>query len=173
MHASVKYTEMLFAGSDKFPTKEVVHGVQAAATEGGPTRDTAMGVASLDSEGLYRVEHHVHRVIWVPAGADSLKKPLLVCAHLEGTGHRGVDATMARRDQHCVYNRGKTLQHFTVGDYVLVARESRQGKHRKLMSTWTGPWRVANNNKARVRSAALGHTPNCETSTWRACGLRQ
>ena len=54
---------MVFAGSDKFPTKEVVRGVQAAAAEGGPTRDTAMGVASRDSEGLYRVEHHGHRVI--------------------------------------------------------------------------------------------------------------
>ena len=85
-HASVKYTEVLFAGSDEFPTKEVVRGVQAAAAEGGPTRDTAMGVASRDSEGLYRVEHHDHLVIWVPAGADSLKKRLLVCAHLEGTG---------------------------------------------------------------------------------------
>jgi len=150
VHASVKYTEVLFAGSDKFPTKEVVRGVQAAAAEGGPTRDTAMGVASRDSEGLYRVEHHGHRVIWVPAGADSLKKRLLVCAHLEGTGHRGVDATMARLERHCVWDRGKTLPHFTVGDYVLVARVSRQGKHRKLMSTWTGPWRVANDDKEHV-----------------------
>ena len=74
MPASVKYTEVLFAGSDKFPTKKVVRGVEAAAAEGGPTRDTVMGVASLDSEGLYRVEHRDHRVIWVPAGADSLKK---------------------------------------------------------------------------------------------------
>ena len=74
MHASVKHTEVFFAGSDKFPAKEVVRGVQAVAAEGGPTRDTALGVASLDSKGLYRVEHHVHRVIWVPAGADSLKK---------------------------------------------------------------------------------------------------
>ena len=85
---------MLFAGSNKFPTKEVVLGVQAAAAEGGPNRDTAMGVASRDYEGLYRVEHPGHRVIWVPAGADSLKKRLLACARLEGTGHRGVDATM-------------------------------------------------------------------------------
>ena len=134
MHASVKYTEVLFAGGDKFPTKEVVHGVQAATAEGGPTRDTAMGVVSVDSEGLYRV-HHGHRVIWVPAGTDSLKKRLLVCAHLEGTEHRGLDATMARLEQHCVWDRGKTLPNFTVGDYVLVARVSRQGKHRKLMST--------------------------------------
>ena len=81
-HASVKYTEKIFAGSGKFPTKEVVRGVQAAAAEGGPTRDTAMGVPSVDSEGLYRVGHHGHRMIWVPAGADSLEKRLLVCAHL-------------------------------------------------------------------------------------------
>ena len=78
------------------------------------------------------MEHHGHRMIWVPAGADSLKKRLLVCAHLEGTGHRGVDATMARLERHCVWDRVKTLPHFTVGDYVLVARVSRQGKHRML-----------------------------------------
>ena len=63
MHASIKYTEVLFPGSDKFPTKEIVRGVQAAAAEDGPTLDTALGLASLDSEGLYRVEHHGHRVI--------------------------------------------------------------------------------------------------------------
>ena len=68
MHASVKYTEVLFAGSDKFPTKEVVHGVQAAAAESGPTRGTAMRVASLNSEDLYLMEHHRHRGMWVPGG---------------------------------------------------------------------------------------------------------
>ena len=63
VQASVKYTEVLFAGSDSFPTKEVLRGVQAAAAEGGPTLDTALGVASLDCQGLYPVEHHGHRVI--------------------------------------------------------------------------------------------------------------
>ena len=102
MHASVKYAEVLFAGSDKFPTKEVVRDVQAAAAGNGPTLDTALGVASIDSEGVYRVEYHDHRVIWVPTEAESLKKRLLVCAHLEGAGHRGVDTTMARLERHCV-----------------------------------------------------------------------
>ena len=51
---------------------------------------------------LVWVEHRGHRVIWVPAWADSLKKRLLVCAHPEGSGHRGVDATMARLERHCV-----------------------------------------------------------------------
>ena len=40
-----------------------------------------------------------------------------------------------RRHHRARGSRGKTLPHFTVGDYVLVARVSRQGKHRKLMST--------------------------------------
>ena len=109
-HASVKYTEALFAGSDKFPTKEVVRGVPATAAEGGPTHYTAMGVASLDSAGLYPVKYHGHRLIWALAVADSLKKRLLVCAHLEGTGHRGVDAAMARLGRHCVWDRGKTCR---------------------------------------------------------------
>ena len=100
MHPGIKCTEMLFAGRDKFPPKEVVRGVQAAAAKGRPTLDTALGVASLDSEGLFRVEHRGHRVIWVPGGADSLKKRLLVCAHLEGAGHRGVDAKMDRLGRH-------------------------------------------------------------------------
>ena len=89
----------------------------------------------LNSEVLYPVEHHGHRVIGVSARADSPKKRLLVCAHLQGTGHGGVDATMARPERHCMWDRGKILPHFTVGDYVLVARVSRQGKHRRLMST--------------------------------------
>ena len=49
------------------------------------------------------MEYHGHRVIWVPAEAESLKKPLLVCAHLKGAGHRVVDATMARLERHCVW----------------------------------------------------------------------
>ena len=31
-----------------------------------------------------------------------------------------------------------------------MPRVSTQGKHRKLMSTWTGPWRVANDDKEHV-----------------------
>ena len=81
------------------------------------------------------MEHHGHRVIWVPAGADFLKKRLLVCAHLEATGHHEVDATKTRFEWHCTWDHGKTLPHFTVDDYVLVARVSRLGKQCKLIST--------------------------------------
>ena len=103
MHASVKYTEVRFAGSDKFPTKEVVRGVKAAAAEGGSTLDTALRLDSLDSEGLYRVGHHAPRVIWAPAGGDSLNETTAAVCPPGGVGHRGVDATMARFERHCVW----------------------------------------------------------------------
>ena len=63
VHASVKYVEALSPGRDKFPTKEVVRGVQAAGARDGPILGTALRVASLNSEGLYRVQCHGHRVI--------------------------------------------------------------------------------------------------------------
>ena len=142
----------------------------AAAAEGGPTRDSVMGVVSLDSDGLYQVEHHGYRVVWVPAGADSLNKRLLVCAHLEETGHRGVDATMARLERYCLWDRGKTLPHFVVGYFVLVARGSRQGKHCKLMRTWTGSSRVANDDKEQVY--AVKHLVTAELRDVHVAGMR-
>ena len=57
-----------------------------------------------------------------------------------------------RRHHRARGSRGKTLPHCTIGGYVLVARVSKQSKHRKLMSTWTGPWRVANDDKEHVYS---------------------
>ena len=103
MHASVKYAEVLFLESDKFPTKEVMRGAQATAAGDGSALDTALRVASSqDSKGIRRVEYHGHRVIWVPAEAESPKKRLLVCSQLEGARHRGVDATMARLERNYV-----------------------------------------------------------------------
>ena len=116
------------------------------------------------------MEQHGHRVIWMPAGADSLEKRPLLCAYLEGVGHRGVDATMARLQRHCVWDRGKTLPHFTVGEYHLVAGVSRQGKRRKLMSTWTGPWRVANDDKEHVY--AVQHLVTAELRDFNVARMR-
>ena len=69
-----------------------------------------------------------------------------------------------RRHHRARGSRGKTLPHFTVGDYVL-------GKHRKLMSTWTGPWRVAIDDKEHVYAVPHLVTAEPVTSTWRGCGL--
>ena len=47
VYANVKYAEMLFEGSDKSPTKEVVRGVSVAAAGDGPTLQTALRVFSI------------------------------------------------------------------------------------------------------------------------------
>ena len=57
-----------------FDEGHCAYSMQAAAAGNGPTIDTALGVASLESGRLYRVEYHGHRVIWVPAEAESLTK---------------------------------------------------------------------------------------------------
>ena len=102
------------------------------------------------------MEYHHHRVIWVPVGADSLEKRLLVCSHLEGDGHRGDDATMARLERHCVWERGKTLPHFTVrsGCSSVQAGQAPQapGPLDRTVAC------CQRRQRARVRSVALGHS---------------
>ena len=46
----------LFAGGDKFPTKEVMRGVQAAAEGDRPTLDTALGVILLNDRDVMETE---------------------------------------------------------------------------------------------------------------------
>ena len=77
-----------------------------------------------------------------------------------------------RRHHRARGSRGKTLPRFTVGAYLLVARESRQGKHRSLMSTWTGPSGVANDKNTAMRCSPWSQA-NCATSMWRGCVLRR
>ena len=104
-----------------FSTEDVERGVRAGAVGGGPTLNVELGVATLNSEGLYWVGHHGHHVICVPSGDDALKKRPLVCAHLKGTGPRGVNVTIPLLERQILWERGKTLPHFTVGNYVSVA----------------------------------------------------
>ena len=44
------------------------------------------------------------------------------------------------------------LPKFAVGDFVLYSRVRRQGVTPKLMSTWTGPWRVVGADHSHVYS---------------------
>ena len=60
------------------------------------------------------------------------------------------------------------LPKFAVVDFVLYARVRRQGVTPKLMSTWTGPWRVVGADHSHVYSvqnivSGKAHRP-CRTS---------
>ena len=46
-------------------------------------------------------------------------------------------------------SRGQ-LPNFAVGNYVMVARVWRPGSTPKLVSTWTGPWRIVTADKVHV-----------------------
>ena len=168
-HASIKYTEVPFVGSDTFPTKEVARGVQAAAADGGPTRDTALGLASLDSEGLYRVEYHGHSMVWLPGDAGSMKKRLLVCANLEGAGHRGVHATAvprvgARQDPDAFH--GRRLRSGGLSVQAGQAPQAQENLDRI--------GRVGNHDEDNTcTQCSTWSQPNCATSTWRDAILRR
>ena len=57
---------------------------------------------------------------------------------------QAVRAVSRRRESNWV------LPNFAVGDYVLMARVRSPGKTSKMVSTWTGPWRVTNAEQART-----------------------
>ena len=62
-------------------------------------------------------------------------------------------AVAASRDTKRKIAQGKAvLPTFAIGDFVLYARVRRQGVTPKLMSAWTGPWRVVGADHSHVYS---------------------
>lgn len=54
---------------------------------------------------------------------------------------------IARRKSRHRASRGVLRSFTVVGDYVLDAGVTRRGRHRMLVSAWTGPWRGVNDNR--------------------------
>ena len=75
------------APTDEMPDKGNGRDVQAAAAGNHATVPTRFGPATVDSEGLFRVDHRGRRVLWIPAKAEEPKKRLPVCAHMQDAGH--------------------------------------------------------------------------------------
>lgn len=65
-------------------------------------RSVPLGNATLDADGLVRVAVHRRRVLWIPDAAADMKKRFLVYMHMQETGQKGVDATLARTHEYCV-----------------------------------------------------------------------
>ena len=120
---------------------------------------------------LVWVEHRGHRVIWVPAGADSLKKRLSVCVHPEGNGHCGFDATIAWLERHCVWDRGKTLPHLAITLWWL--EYLRRASTASACALRPGRGVLPTTTKITCTQCSTWSQPNCATSTRRGCGLRR
>ena len=76
------------------------------------------------------------------------------------------------RDRRARDSGGNTLPNLRLGDYVLVDRVPRQGKHSKSMSTSTGPWRVANDGKEPVYAMQYWSQANWANARRRGCGFK-
>ena len=56
----------------------------------------------------------------------------------------------AARHRRCAAASAGSMPNFEIGDYVLVARVRKPGSAPKLVTTWTGPWRVVSGGSPHV-----------------------
>ena len=71
---------------------------RAFATDGTEVQsyESAVGLAVLDDEGLFRIHACGRHVLWIPDSDKQLQVRLMICAHMRDAGHRGVAATLVR-----------------------------------------------------------------------------
>ena len=79
-------------------------------TDGKEVLDSPLGSVVRCENGLYRVDYGGMQVIWVPPAERSLQVRLMVCAHMQEDGHRGICATMHRLGAYCVWEGMKFVQ---------------------------------------------------------------
>ena len=93
---------------DSLPSKAVVRQAQqkALATHGTEVKsfESAVGLAVLDDEGLFRIHACGRHVLWIPDSDKQLQVRLMICAHMRDAGHRGVAATLVRLQEFCVWS---------------------------------------------------------------------
>ena len=65
--------------------------------------ESAVGLAILDDEGLFRIHACGRHVLWIP-DSDKQLQVRLICADMRDAGHRGVAATLVRLKEFCVWS---------------------------------------------------------------------
>ena len=90
------------------PCKAVVRQAQqkALATDDMEVQsfESAVGLAVLDDEGLFRIHARGRLVLWIPDSDKQLQVRLMICAHTRDAGHRGVAATLVRVQEFGVWS---------------------------------------------------------------------
>ena len=86
-----------------FPSMGEIRDRQDIYTDGKAVLDSPLGSVVRRENGLYRVDYGGMQVIWVPPAERSLQVRLMVCAHMQEAGHRGICATMHRLGAYCVW----------------------------------------------------------------------
>ena len=82
-----------------------------------------------------------------------------------------LERVRAARDPKRVAASAGSMPNFEVGDYVLVARVRKLGSAPKLVTTWTGPWRVVSGGSPyvyNVQDIVTGETKEVHVVRMRA-----
>ena len=79
---------------------------KALATDGTEVQsyESAVGLAVLDYEGLFRIHARGRHILWIPDSDKQLQVRLMICAHMRDAGHRGVAATLVSVQEFCVWS---------------------------------------------------------------------
>ena len=112
------------------PSKAVVRQAQqkALATDGTEVQsfESAIGLAVLDDEGLFRIHARGRHVLWIPDSDKQLQVRLMICAHMRDAEHRGVAATLVRLQEFCVWSGMKAQMREFVGSAFTVPTRVRE-----------------------------------------------
>ena len=65
---------------------------------------TPLGTVTRGKDGVYRVSYQGRMILWVPDEERELQARLMVCAHMQDAGHRGVRATTHRLGAYCAWD---------------------------------------------------------------------
>ena len=112
------------------PSKAVVRQAQqkALATDSTEVQsfESAVGLAVLDDESLFRIHECGRHVLWIPHSDKQLQVRLMICAHMPDAGHRGVTATLVRSQEFCVWS-GMEIQMCEFVRQCLYCADTRSG----------------------------------------------
>ena len=90
------------------PSKAVVRQAQqkTLATDGTEVQsyESAVGLAVLDDQGLFRSHARGRHVLCIPDSDNQLQVRLMICAHMRDSEDRGVAATLVRLQEFCVWS---------------------------------------------------------------------
>ena len=90
-------------GDYQMPSKGEIKDMHAVARDQVDVA-TPLRTVTRDEDGLYRVSYQGRMVLWVPEEERELQARLMVCAHMQDAGHRGVRATAHRLGAYCAWN---------------------------------------------------------------------
>ena len=91
-------------GDYQMPSKGEIKDRQDAVARGQVEVATPLGTVTRGEDGLYRVSYQGSMVLWVPEEERELQARLMVCAHMQDAGHRGVRATTHRLGAYCAWD---------------------------------------------------------------------